>query len=242
MEQKKFKIFRQIIFFCILIIFLLIIIRLFPIFKDLLTPEGRASFSTKISELGLLGPLTIIGMAACKAIVIFLPGEPIELLAGMCYGPFWGLIILYIGYTISSVLIALAVKKFGTNLVADIVPKDKIEKVKNLIDNNPKKTEITLFVLYFLPAMPKDFLTYIGNLLPIPITKFLCVSLFARFPALISSTIVGSKILSGDIFTIVIVYAITYLVSFTIAAIYNKFFSKTEDSNKIDNKNVESKN
>ena len=85
MEQKKLKIFRQIIFFCILIIFLLIIIRLFPIFKDLLTPEGRASFSTKISELGLLGPLIIIGMAACKAIVIFLPGEPIELLAGMCY-------------------------------------------------------------------------------------------------------------------------------------------------------------
>lgn len=186
---------------------------------------------------GFLGPLTIIGMAACKAIVVFLPGEPIELLAGMCYGPFLGMILLYIGYTISSIFIALSVKKFGMNLVNDIIPEKTLNKVNDIINNNPHKVEVTLFFLYFLPAMPKDLLTYIGNLLPISISKFLLVSLFARFPALISSTIVGSRILSGDIYTIIIVYAITYLVSFAIAGIYNKFFSKTKEPTSTKNHN-----
>lgn len=186
---------------------------------------------------GFLGPLTIICMAACKAIVVFLPGEPIELLAGMCYGPFLGMILLYIGYTISSIFIALSVKKFGMNLVNDIIPEKTLNKVNDIINNNPHKVEVTLFFLYFLPAMPKDLLTYIGNLLPISISKFLLVSLFARFPALISSTIVGSRILSGDIYTIIIVYAITYLVSFAIAGIYNKFFSKTKEPTSTKNHN-----
>ena len=118
----------------------------------------------------------------------------------MCYGPLFGLIILYIGYTISSFLIALAVKKFGMNLVNDIVPKDKLDKVQKMLENNPKKIEITLFVLYFLPVVPKDFLTYIGSLLPISIKKFLFISLCARFPAVLSSTIVGSRILSRRYF------------------------------------------
>lgn len=186
---------------------------------------------------GFLGPLTIICMAACKAIVVFLPGEPIELLAGMCYGPFLGMILLYIGYTISSIFIALSIKKFGMNLVNDIIPEKTLNKVNDIINNNPHKVEVTLFFLYFLPAMPKDLLTYIGNLLPISISKFLLVSLFARFPALISSTIVGSRILSGDIYTIIIVYAITYLVSFAIAGIYNKFFSKTKEPTSTKNHN-----
>lgn len=239
MKQKTLKRLRKILFFIVIIIFLIIIIKLFPIFKGLTTREGRTSFSSRIDELGWLGPFAIIAMAICKVVVIFLPGEPIELLSGMCYGPVFGLIILYIGYTISSFLIALAVKKFGIELVNDVVPKDKLEKVQNMIDANPKKIEITLFVLYFLPVIPKDFLTYIGSLLPISIKKFLFISLFARFPAVLSSTIVGSKILSGDIFTIVIVYGVTYLISAIIAGLYNKFFSKEKRITRKNSKKVD---
>ena len=200
MKPKNLKKLRKILFLIIVIFFIFIIIKLFPLFKDLTTKEGRASFSTRIEELGLLGPFAIIAMTICKVVVVFLPGEPIELISGMCYGPLFGLIILYIGYTISSFLIALAVKKFGMNLVNDIVPKDKSDKVQKMLENNPKKIEITLFVLYFLPVIPKDFLTYIGSLLPISIKKFLFISLCARFPAVLSSTIVGSRILSRRYF------------------------------------------
>ena len=57
-------------------------------------------------------------------------------------------------------------------------------------------------------------------------SKFLFISLFARFPAVFSSTIVGSKILDGDIKTIIIVYLITYIISGSIALTYNRKFTK----------------
>jgi uncharacterized membrane protein YdjX (TVP38/TMEM64 family) len=232
LKQKNIKILRGLILVIVLLTFAFIIWKLFPIFKSLVTEEGRNSFSTQIANLTWKGPLIIIGMSICKVLVVFLPGEPIELLAGMCYGPFWGMIILYIGYLISSFLIIAAVKKFGIELVNDIVPKEKLEKVQAMIDANPKRIEITVFVLYFLPVLPKDLITYIGSLLPISKKKFLFISLFARFPAILSSTIVGSRILSGDILTIVIVYGITYLISAIIAFIYNKFFAKEKRENR----------
>jgi uncharacterized membrane protein YdjX (TVP38/TMEM64 family) len=73
-----------------------------------------------------------------------------------------------------------------------------------------------------LPLVPKDFLTYIGSLLPISLKKFLLITLIARFPSIISSTIVGDKIIEGDVKTIVLAYGITYMISFLVAYIYKK--------------------
>lgn len=96
-----------------------------------------------------------------------------------------------------------------------------------MITNNSEKVEVILFVLYFLPVVPKDFLTYIGSLLPMGLKKFLFITLFARFPAIISSAIVGNSILEGDIKTIIFTYAITYTISIFIAFVYNKNFKKS---------------
>lgn len=161
-----------------------------------------------------------------KVFVVMLPGEPIELLAGMCYGPIGGILLVYIGISISTFFISYIVHKQGRELVKDIVPEEKLEKVEKMLKDNPKKVETTLFFLYFLPVIPKDFLTYIGSLLPMSTKKFLFISLCARFPAVFSSTIVGSRILSGDIKTIIIVYGVTYFISGIIALIYNKNFTK----------------
>ena len=51
--------------------------------------------------------------------------------------------------------------------------------------------------------------------------------MFARFPAIISSSIVGDSILEGDLKTIILAYAITYLISFSFAYLYNKKFKKS---------------
>ena len=112
-------------------------------------------------------------------------------------------------------------KKYGKALVEDVVPKEKYKKIEAKIKETPDKFENILFVLYFLPLIPKDCLTYIGSLLPIKMHKFLIITSIARFPAIISSTIAGSSLLNGDIKTIILVYGITYLISFWIAYIFN---------------------
>ena len=91
-----------------------------------------------------------------------------------------------------------------------------------MINENPSRIEITLFVLYFLPALPKDFITYIASLLPISKKTVFVVSLLGRFPAVFSSVLVGSRIIAGDIKSIILIYLITYIISGMIAMIYNK--------------------
>lgn len=222
MKKEKIKVYKICIFVIFIILFIFAVYQLFPIFKELSTMEGRQSFSNKMIALGWKGFFIVGGLAFCKTILVFLPAEAIELLAGMSYGPALGLIIVFAGYGLGTLVIAFAVKKYGEEFVDYIVDNEKQEKIKNVIKENPKKVERALFVLYFLPIIPKDFITYVGNLLPISIKKFITISLIARIPATLSSTIVGSRILRGDIKIIAIVYASTYIMSAAIVAIYER--------------------
>lgn len=226
MEKEKIKKTRKLIFGLMLILFVMVILKLLPLFTSLATYEGREMFSVKIKSLGLPGAFLILLLEICKIVVVFLPGEPIELLSGMCFGPIVGTVIIYIGVIFTTILIYKAVKKYGIALVEDIVPEDKFKKIQNMLKNKAAAVETTLFVLYFLPLVPKDFLTYIGSLLPIRLSKFLFITLFARFPAIISSTVVGGSILEGDVKTIIFAYVITYAISLSIAYVYKRGFRK----------------
>ena len=222
MKENNLQKIRKFIAFIVLIIFVYSFIKLIPTFMTLTTETGRLDFQNNIENLGMKGPLFIIFLEICKIILIFLPGEPIELLAGMCYGPFWGLAIIYIGITLSNILIIGIVKKFGTQLVRDTVSDEKINKIQTLVNNNPSKADYTLLFLYFLPALPKDLITYVASLLPISKKNFLVISIIGRFPAVFSSVLVGSRILYGDIKSIVLIYAVTYIISGILATIYQK--------------------
>ena len=206
----------------ILIILIILFIRLFPTFLKLTSEEGRLELKKIIENLGIKGAILIIALEISKIILVFLPGEPIELLAGMCYGPWIGLLIIYIGVTISNIIIIFLVKKYGVKFVQDVVKEEKIKKINQMIDDNNDRTEITLFVLYFLPFLPKDFITYVASLLPISNVKLLIISIIARFTAVFSSVLVGSKILDGKIISIILIYTVTYIISGIIAMIYKK--------------------
>lgn len=225
-EKSNVQKIRKIIAILVFVFLVILFIKMLPTFMNLTTEEGRIAFQTQIENLGLRGAISIVALEICKIILIFLPGEPIELVAGMCFGPFVGLLVIYLGVILSNFLIIFAVKKYGIRFVKDVVPEDKIEKVESMIKENPDKSEVTLFVLYFLPILPKDFITYIASLLPISKRKFLFISIFGRFPAVFSSVLVGSKILEGDIKSIIMIYSITYIISGTIAWIYKKKFAK----------------
>ena len=160
-----------------------------------------------------------------KYFFLYFLGEPVEVLAGMSYGPIGGLFVIFLGAFISSVIIFFAVRKFGRNFLYSFVSKEKIEKLENSkLFSNPKKIDSILFILFFIPGTPKDLFVYLAGLLPIKPTKFLLISTFARFPSIISSTIAGSSLVDGN-WTMIIV---TYAVTFALAGIIMYFFNTRE--------------
>ena len=118
------------------------------------------------------------------------------------------------GAFISSFIVFFAVRTLGRDFIYSFASKERIEKIENsTLFSNPKTLYFTLFLLFFIPGTPKDLIVYIGGLLPVKPIKFLIISTLARFPSIISSTIAGSNILSGNWLLIVIVYGTTFFVS-----------------------------
>ena len=89
------KILKLMSIIAVIILFIYITIELFPIFKDLSTVEGRLRFKDNIESMGVKGIVEIIGLMFAQVLFAILPGEPIEVLAGMCYGPIWGTLIIF---------------------------------------------------------------------------------------------------------------------------------------------------
>ena len=222
-RKKKIKIFKSILTICVLSIFIGIIIYLFTIMKDISTLEGQIEFKEKVSDSGLLGLLSLFGLQIAQIFLIILPGEPIEILAGMCYGGWGGLLFITISVFIITTIIFFLVRKFGRKFVYDFCSEEKIKKIENSkLFKNPKKIEWILIILFMIPGTPKDLIVYISGLLPIKPLRLILISTFARFPSVISSTFAGNSLVQGNWQFSIIVYAITFILVGFIVVIVNK--------------------
>ena len=223
-RKDKVKIFKIILMIFVVIIFIGVIIYLFPVIKDLSTKEGQIAFRDKVESSGFWGMLSLFGLQVANIFLIVVPGEPIEIIAGMCYGAFWGTIFVMVSACIITMGIFFLVRKLGRKFVYDFCSKERIEKIENSkLFKNPKKIEMIMLILFLIPGTPKDLLVYLGGLLPIKASRFILISTLARIPSIISSTIAGDQLAVGQWQLGLILYAAIIVLVLIIIFIYNKF-------------------
>lgn len=228
-KTNKAKIIKLIALILVIAILTIATIYMIPIMKEIKTPEGQAQFKEKITNSGITGVLILFGLELAQVVLAILPGEPIEILAGICFGPIWGTIFLMVSVFIVTCLIYFLVKKFGRDFIYEFFPKEKVDKLENSkLLRDEKKIELVMIILFLIPGTPKDLLVYIGALLPMKSSRFIAISTLLRFPSIISSTILGDNILAGKWKVGVLAYAITFLITFIVIFIVNKI-----DKNKV---------
>lgn len=226
---NKAKMLKLIALILIVTILLIATIYSIPIIKEINTTEGQAQFKEKITQSGIIGVLILFGLELAQVVLAILPGEPIEILAGICFGPIWGTIFLMVSVFIITCMIYFLVKKYGKNFIYEFFPKEKVNKLENSkLFKDPKKIEMVMIILFLMPGTPKDLLVYIGGLLPIKSSRFIAISTLLRFPSIISSTIAGDNIIEGQWKVSILAYAITFLITFMVIFIVNKL-----DKNKL---------
>lgn len=226
---NKAKAIKLIALIIILAILLIATIYMIPIIKQINTPEGQTQFKEKITNSGITGILILFGLELAQVVLAILPGEPVELLAGICFGPIWGTIFLMISVFIVTLIIYFFVKKYGRDFIYEFFPKEKVNKLENSkLFKDPQKIETVMALLFLIPGTPKDLLVYIGGLLPIKTSRFLAISTLLRFPSIISSTIAGNNLLEGKWRISILAYVITFIITFVVIYVVNKF-----DKNKI---------
>lgn len=233
--MKNFKLLIFIIFILSLVFFS---IKIGPIFMNISTEDGRLNFQQEIVKLGLEGVLIIIGLIFVQIFLVIMPGEPVEILCGMCYGPILGMLVCFLGMFLSTSIIFFAVRKFGKDLIYTFISEEKLKKIENAkIWNDKRKLDFILFMAFFIPGVPKDIFVYIGGLLPIKPTTFLLISTFARFPSIISSTIAGSNLIYGNWGIIMLTYGVTFLISAILIILFNRE-NKKDKINNLEKKRI----
>jgi len=222
--NKKNKIFKIIIAIVAIAILSLIVIYLFPILKQITTKEGQIAFKQTIDELGIWGMLLLFCIQIVQIFFIIIPGEPIEILAGMCYGALGGLIFIMITSAIITAMIVFLVRLLGRKFVYNFFSEERINKIeKSKMFKNTKRLEWIMIILFLIPGTPKDLIVYISALLPINPYRFVIISVIARIPSIISSTLAGANLAVGNWKTSIIIYVVTFAIVGLVILIVNKF-------------------
>jgi len=174
-------------------------------------------------------------LQVAQIFLFIVPGEPIEILAGMCYGAFWGTVFTMMSNFVISLAIFGLVRKFERKFVYKFCSKEKIDKIENSkIFRNPKKTEWTMIILFFIPGTPKDLLTYVAGLLPVRPVRFSLFATIARFPSIITSTLAGSKLAVGNWKMSIILYVVIMIIVAIVVFIFSKLDKEKVTKDAID--------
>lgn len=222
--SKRVRAFKYILLVLVIALIVGLMVYLVPVMKNLSTPEGQLEFKNQVEEMGFLGFLVLFGLQFAQIFLIILPGEPMEILAGMCYGGIGGTIFITISACVISSLIFFAVRKFGRKFVYSFCSKERIDKIENSkLFQNPKKIEWIMLLLFVIPGTPKDLLVYIAGLLPLKPLRFILISTFARLPSVVSSTFAGGSIVAGNWTHSIAIYAVTFLLVGIFIFVVNKF-------------------
>lgn len=175
------------------------------------TFSKKDEFRAWVNGSGILGPLAMIGVSCLQVVVAIIPGEPFELAAGYAFGWVWGSVWCMIGFAVASSIIFLLVKRFGMKFILLFFSQEKIDSISFLKDS--KRLNLLTFVLFLIPGSPKDVLTYFIGVTPMKLRTFLLITLVARIPSIISSTITGHLTASENYTAAIITYAITGVIT-----------------------------
>ena len=178
-----------------------------PFMRELENPEYRERISAFVRDLGFKGVLLFFFIQVAQNLIALIPGGPVQVIAGAAFGTWGGLFILQAGVIVSASIIFILVRKFNNTVVLRFFGADALETWSFL--KNEKATAQLIFVLFIITGVPKDALTYIVAMTKFPFALFLPISLVARFPGMILSTLMGSAAMQGNWLMTILIFSIT---------------------------------
>lgn len=178
-----------------------------------------------LEQFGWKSRLIYIGMVCVQVIMAFIPGEPLELAGGYMFGGLEGTALCMAGIALGSAIVFGMVRLFGRRVAEVFFSREKIESLRVQIMKNPKRLVVATVVLMTLPGTPKDLLTYCAGLTPISFEMWMLVSAVCRIPSVVTSTVGGGAVGSGDYLAAAIVFAVAALLCLGGLWVYVRFGS-----------------
>lgn len=218
-----FKFAGLIAFFVIMII---VVMALWPYIHEIFEPGGIERVTTDVRNAGPGGFFILLAIQFLQIVVAFIPGEVVQVAAGMIYGPWVGAFIIWLGCIISSAFIFVLVHKLGAPFVQAMVPEKYMSTFRKW--ETSEKFNAIIFILFLIPGLPKDVFTYLTPLTHMSLRNFMIISNVARIPGIVLSTYAAAGLVSGDIVQSVIIFAVTAVVAIVALIVYGRVTKKNK--------------
>lgn len=218
-----FKFAGLIAFFVVMILLCALI---WPYIHEIFEPGGLDRVINDVRQAGPVGFLILLAIQFLQVVVAFIPGEVVQVAAGMIYGPWIGALIVLVGCVVSSAFVFLLVHKLGAPFVQAMVSEKHMAKFRTF--ENSGKLNIIVFVLFLIPGMPKDVFTYLVPLTHMPLRTFLLLSNIARIPGILVSTYAASGLVEGDIVQSLIIFLVAGAIAVACILFYDKIMKAIE--------------
>lgn len=204
-KNKKLKLLLNI---ALIVIFLGTIVFLTIRFGPYLTSLASKPHHLRrvLNSYGWKGALVFMLLQMLQVVIAAIPGEMVQMAGGYIYGAWLGTLLSLAGIFTGTVIVFFVSRLLGYSLIKTFVSQKTLEKFNFMMNNS--KSEITMFILYLIPGMPKDILTYIAGLTPVKPLRFFVIVMVGRLPALFASAFIGYSAGKGNYLIVVILSAV----------------------------------
>jgi len=219
MKNKKWILTSIIVAVAAAVAFLLFVMvrDLWPLVQEILKNQNDEQKSVDyIKAYGARGIPILIGIEALLAATNLFSGDPIHILAGLCYGVFLGSIIVIVGIAIGNAAIFLLFRQFRKLFSPLARPKKRhLIDVKKL--EKMKHPEIIAGIAYIVPGLPDLVVPYVFSKIKISFWRYMLVITIASIPGVVLMTLTGSMLAYGNwefVIGLVIVMVLATIIVF----------------------------
>lgn len=134
--------------------------------------------------------LLIILIQMLQVIVCILPGQPIQFASSYMFGVIPALILSLIGAIIGTTFTFYISKLLGRDMINLFFDKDKVDDYHRKL--NSGKGIMLAGLIYLIPGVPKDLVSYVAGISDMKFKPFIIVSTIARIPGMLGSLLLGA--------------------------------------------------
>ena len=152
-----------------------------------------------IRDMGIFGPMLIIGLMSIAIVLNPLPSAPIALTAGAVYGHTLGTIYVVTGAELGAILAFAIARWAGYDLTRRFFGEaGALQRI-----NSQNTLTALVFVSRLIPFMSFDLVSYAAGLSPIKPWRFALATLLGLIPVSFALAHFGAEIGNGDYRTLV---------------------------------------
>jgi uncharacterized membrane protein YdjX (TVP38/TMEM64 family) len=152
--------------------------------------RDRNAISAFVDEIGLIGPLVLMGLLGLQVLIPWIPSEPPIIAAGYAYGFVSGFLMSWLVSVAATQAVYYLARFAGRPVVERFVPVKALDKWTGIAS---KGGTIFFLIVFMNPLLPTDIMVFVAGLSAIGGRRFFVANLLGRMPLVALLTLVGSN-------------------------------------------------